>query len=138
MTEVKSDNEIYVLCNVTYRLRWRDHGDFQDDGSGGYCSGGEGEDMEEQTVKQEKIIRTWHSPDTMDFKFSDHNLENLSYRINMCASDHASRYCRDCFQEYTATNIEYIKTLSIKRASSEISDKEKFHKNGYKLDHQDI
>lgn len=128
-----STREFYILALVTYKLKWYDHGDFQDDGSGGYCSGGEGEEMEEQIVKQEKIIRIWKPEDNDDLKeyvFSDHNLKNLNYKIQMCSSDHASRYCENCFQEYEAIKIEYIKTLDIHPTKSGSIHKNNYHING--------
>lgn len=108
-----SNHECYILALVTYKLKLCDHGDFQNDGSGGYCSGGEGEEMEEQIVKQEKVIRVWNPDDGYEFGFTENNLKSLSYKLEMCASDHASRYCENCYQEYKAIKIEYIKTLDI-------------------------
>jgi len=128
---MNNSKEVYILANVTYELRWSDHGDFQDDGSGGYCSGGEGEEMEPQIVKQEKIIRVWEFHETKNYEFNERNLECLSYKINMCASDHASRYCTGCYQEYRAIKAEYIRTIEIKRTISTGANKRKLLGNGW-------
>lgn len=133
---MNNTSEIYILANVTYELRWSDHGN-----GDGYCSGGEGEEMEPQILQQEKVIRVWKPNDEYKLhalgEFSENNLKDLSYRIDMCASDHASRYCEGCYQEYRAIKAEYIKILDIKLAdqnSNDIKKIRKYHDKGWLME----
>lgn len=119
-------DEKYIRVLVTYKICWADHGKLTSDGKeSGYCSDGESKEMNDEIVKQERIVRIFEYADVFrsSQRVEDINIlinkqkvkDKLQYKLNCCSSMYGYNNCNGCYTEYIPISVKYLRDAAVSK-----------------------